>query len=45
MGIEEVSNFVTTKGMIKDKNNNNNKNSHPFNEACIKSDETNLERL
>jgi hypothetical protein len=45
MGTEEPSNFVTTKGMNKDKNNKTKIFFHPFNEACIKSDETNLERL
>jgi hypothetical protein len=45
MGTEEPSNFVTTKGMNKDKNNKKKIFFHPFKEACIKSDETNLERL
>jgi hypothetical protein len=45
MGIKELSNFVTANGMIKDKNNTRNIFFHPFNEACIKSDETDLERL
>jgi hypothetical protein len=42
MGTEEPLNFVTTIGMIKDKNNKAIFFFHPFNEACIKSDGTNL---